>query len=170
MVKYNFYLGYGSSVVHACSCETDTRGSITDCSTSDRSGSKTQGSSSAAMRSSLEAHGTGSTPSDSDVTCYTIQDIETMYQEIIEFIMSNELRKFEIPSIIDEDKLLEKVLQELNYELFFDDGDDDSDNLFGYSDIVSVSSDSTLNMNEMCGNFNDIMLSIRNTYSYLGPG
>lgn len=137
MVTYNFYLGIGSTQT-LCACKTNDNGKIIECDT---------------------------TPYDDGID-YTIEDVENMYKEILDVIAKNELQNYTIPTGINENQLLKAVLDELNYSVIFHD-DNDSDDVFGYSDILSVSENATIHADEMCENYEDILRSIANTGLYL---
>lgn len=137
MTVYNFYLGTGS---HLCTCTTTEDGTITS------------------VTGNLVENA-----SVSDVTLdFTIHDIENMYEEILQTIRNNEINTVEISNKVDENALLKELLEQLEYDLVFHD-DNDSDNLLGYSDIVSVSSQSTFCLDDVSRHYQEILLSIQNT-------
>ena len=139
-VFYNFYLGTGS---HLCTCSTKEDGTITS------------------VTGSLNVQDTYSDPPSSAIN-YTIHNITNLYEEILQIIRENEINSIQFNTNFDEDALLKELLEQLEYDLVFHD-DTDSDNLFGYSDIVSVSSQSTFCLDDVSRHYQEILLSIQNT-------
>ena len=89
-----------------------------------------------------------------------------MFKKIISTILSNELENYTPPEPIDEEELLKLILQELDYETYYED-DNDSNNLDGYSDIISLSSNSTFTIMDVKENYEDIIRNITATSNYL---
>lgn len=166
MVTYNFYLGTESHYLSSCiRVETDGQGNISSASSS-TSGSGAGTRTTNQGETSLEVGFSSGTDSSSEVVCHTITDIKNMYAEIISVITSNEIRTF-VPSVtIDEDALLSTVMEELDFEYYYADTND-SDDLFGYSDVLSLSSTGTFSIENVKENFEDIMRNIQSTRTYL---
>ena len=166
MPVYNFYIGSGNHSSLCCRCVTDGHGHISSASSTSGSGSGLFSGTTNEGQTSLEVGFSHGTDSSSEVVCYTITDITNMYNEIIQVIIDNEIRAF-VPSIlIDEDKLLETVMNELDFEYYYADSND-SDDLFGYSDVLSLSSNSTFSIDNVKENFEDIMRNLHATRTYL---
>lgn len=143
----------GSSSHVCCNITTDDRCGILKVSLSDKD-SSTPGN------TSMDVGISSASDTTSEIVCtYILEDVVDMFTEIIRTIMSNELENFVPPVPIDEQELLIKLLEELNYDELFED-DNDSNNLDGYSDIISLSSNSTFTINDVKENYEDIL---RNT-------
>ena len=153
MVVYNFCLGSAGFGTTTVKCETDGCGKIVSCDTSETSGKK----------GSLDVQVSDQSECSYDSVIHTIKDIKNMYKEILRVIAENELQQYQIPEYIDENDLLEKVLEDLEYQL-----ECYSDNLSGYSDIISVTSgDSAFTVDEVHETYSDILKSLENTRKYL---
>ena len=156
MVVYNFCLGSDGSRTSSVKCETDGCGKIVSCDTSETSGKKNSLDVQVSDQSdySYDSY---------DSVIHTIKDIKNMYKEILRVIAENELQKYQIPVYLDENNLLEIVLEDLDYQL-----ECHSDNLSGYSDIISVTSgDSAFTVDEVHETFSDLLRSLENTRKYL---
>jgi hypothetical protein len=169
MVIYNFYLGTAHSGQQSVLCETDEMGRIVGgdlSSTSSESGgcsSGLPGTSSSGLNtgdSSMNVLYSSSGEGGDGVVYHTIQDISRLYEEIIDFITNYEISKIEVNTGIDEDKILSEIIDKLGYVYEDVSDDDDSDNLFGYSDILSVSSDSVFDLNRVSSTYQEIVDSI----------
>lgn len=137
----------GSSSHSCCQVQTDDRAGIIKVSLSDRGDSMDVG---------LSA---GSDSSFGVVCEHTLTDIQTLFEEIISTILLNELNKFSPVNPIDETALMAKLIDELEYDDRFRD-ENDSDNLSGYSDIISISSNSTFTETDVKENYSDILRNI----------
>lgn len=176
MVTYNFYLGTAQSGQQSVVCETDEMGRIVGgdlSSTSSESGgcsSGLPGTSTSGLNtgdSSMNVLYSSSGEGGDTIVYHTIEDISRLYEEIIEFITNYEISKFEVSTNIDEDKILMYLIDNLGYVYEDVSDDDDSDNLFGYSDILSVSSDSVFDLNRVSSTYQEIVDSIHLTEKIL---
>lgn len=96
---------------------------------------------------------------------HNLDDIEKMFDEIIKVIVESEARKYG-PEVFDQAKLEQEVLSEL--ERFRDIIDDaDSDDLRGFSDIISIDTESTIDLSSIKEQFEDILFNIRAEREYL---
>lgn len=142
---YTFFLG--SSSHSCCNVQTNDRAGIIKVSLSDKGNSMDVGLS----------QGSDTT---SEIVCeHTITDIKTLFEEIVATIISNELNNFTPANPINEEELMEQLIQEIEYDDRFRD-DNDSDNLSGYSDIISISSNSTFTISDVKKNYEDILRNI----------
>ena len=159
MRTYYFLMGgTGLETKPSVKCVTDGNGTILSCNTSETSGNK---------RSIDAQFGSSGSDETSECTVHVIEDIENMYNEIIETIFRNELQAWVIPEDLDQQEILTAVLEDIKYELFYESSTDQSDNLSGYSDIISLSSDTVVSVEDLCDTYKDMMQSIKNTLGYL---
>lgn len=176
MVIYNFFLGTAQSGQQSLKCETDALGKIIHGDLSSTS-SESGGCSSGLPGTSSSGHVTGdssmnvlyssSGEGDDGIVYHTIEDVTRLYEEIIEFINNYEISKIVVNTTIDEDKILSDIIDKLGYVYEEVSDDDDSDNLFGYSDILSVSSDSVYDLDRVSLSYQEIINSIEITEKIL---
>lgn len=176
MVFYNFFLGSAQCRLGSVTCETDSLGKIIHCELSSTS-SESGGCSSGLPGTSSSGHNTGDSSMNvlysssgeggDGIVYHTIEDVTRLYEEIIEFINNYEISKIVVNTTIDEDKILSEIIDKLGYVYEDVSDDDDSDNLFGYSDILSVSSDSVYDINKVCETYKEIINSIEITEKIL---
>ena len=169
MGQYNFNAGTSS---HMC-CEVKTDGNcsiikldITESEAGSDGNSTAQNSSTPGNTSMDVGLSTGSDSSSEIVCTYTISSIVTLFEEIVQTILSNELENYTPPQPIDETAMLSQIMRELQYHERYHD-DNDSDNLEGYSDIISISSNSTFTINDVKDNYEDILHNIGTVKDYL---
>lgn len=89
-----------------------------------------------------------------------------MFTEIIRTIISNELENFTPGRPINENDLLIQIIEELDYDTRYHD-ENDSNDLDGYSDIISLSSNSTFTISDVKENYDNILGNIIAVDEYL---
>ena len=153
MGQYSFVLGLGS--FNTCTVDTDGKCKIRKIRMSSSDGGDT----------SLEIGVSSRSESDMSLT-YTIEDISKRFEEIMTIILENELRNFEITEDIDEAELMAEIMADLEKHREFID-ENDSNDLHGFSDIVSLSSAETIDFDFIKEQFQDIQFVLDTEYSYL---
>ena len=127
-------------------------------------GSTTQGNTSLDAIPTTNTQSTPIPPSEEPE--YTITLVECLYREIMEAIDANILNSYQPMNAFNETELLDEVMQELDYNNYFHDCSD-SDNLFGFSDIGSVTSEESITVHDVKKFYSELLKSINNTDSYI---
>ena len=154
MGKYSFLLG--SASFQTCTVDTDGKCKIRKIRVNSSDGGGD---------TSLEIGVSSRSESDLSLT-YQIEDQTRMFEEIIKIIMENELRNYVSPTPIDEQALMDEIMRDLEYNKQFID-EDDSNDLHGFSDIVSINSAETIDIGYIREQFEDIKYNIDAEYKYL---
>lgn len=153
MGQYSFIVGLGS--FQTCNVDTDGKCKIRKIRMSSSDGGDT----------SLEIGVSSRSESDMSLT-YKIEDVSRMFEEIVRVIMENELRDYTSPTPVDEEKLMQEIMADLDYHKKFID-ENDSNDLHGFSDIVSLSSAETIDINYVKEQFEDIKFNLIAEHKYL---
>jgi hypothetical protein len=153
MGQYSFIVGLGS--FQTCNVDTDGKCKIRKIRVSGSDGGET----------SLEIGVSSRSESDLSLT-YRIEDVSKMFEEIIKVIMENELKNYNNDESVDEDRLTEQIMADLqNYRDFTD--ENDSNDLHGFSDIVSLSSAETIDIGYIKEQYQDLGFLLQLEYDYL---
>ena len=143
----SLFIGSGSHVFRKMKSEGDT--SSSDFNTCDAIGNSTNSDSS------------------SEHITYTIEDVETLYETIMNVIIKNEIRKIKYPTDFDVDVLMNEIMEEI-YRMVdtrCDTNSLSSGNL-GFS-TESETSGSTISIQEVRDDFKEILASLDVGNSYL---
>ena len=153
MGQYSFILGLGS--FNTCTVDTDGKCKIRKIRVNSSDGGDT----------SLEIGVSSRSESDQSLT-YTIEDVSRRFEEIIITILENELRNYENVTPDIEKELREEIMVDLQKYRDFTD-ENDSNDLHGFSDVVSLSSAETIDFDFIKEQYEDLKFMLQLEYDYL---